>query len=208
MICPPLVIASFCSWKHARWCLKGGSGCFLRGWFNTDVKNSFLEWLMTVSARFGISFQSNWWTTFVGFYFSSGVWEFFLGLPVGTCSLTSLDWLTYQISSGLALWIHSRWSWLNLFLIDSLLVICFDRFWVTNWFHLSYGVLWGFGNISSFTEFLRESNLFQGLLKQSSTISCSAEGPSIFVFALSNFIGVVCIGQVIFVFAGPGRKRR
>ena len=62
VICRPLVIIGFRSWKNTRWGLKGGSGSFLRGWFNSDVKNTFLkclEWLMTISDRVGRSFQSN-----------------------------------------------------------------------------------------------------------------------------------------------------
>jgi hypothetical protein len=58
----------------------------------------------------------------------------------------------------------------------------------------SYGDLRG---ISGYTESLGESNGLQRLLKQSLTISTSAEGLNIFVFVFSNYTEIIYIGQAI-----------
>ena len=61
----------------------------------------------------------------------------------------------------------------------------------------SYGDL---RSISEYTESLRESNRLQRLLKQSLTISTSAEGPNIFVFVFSNYTEIIYTGQVCFIY--------
>ena len=53
-------------------------------------------------------------------------------------------------------------------------------------------------SISGYTETPGKSNWFQRLLKQSSTISTSAEGPNIFVFVFSNYTEIIYAGQAIF----------
>ena len=58
----------------------------------------------------------------------------------------------------------------------------------------SYGDL---RSISGYTESLGESAGFQRLLKQSLTISTSAEGLNIFVFVFSNYIGKLYLSQAL-----------
>ena len=57
-------------------------------------------------------------------------------------------------------------------------------------------------SISEYTEYPRKSNRLQRLLKQSLTISASAEGLNIFVFVLSNYTDNIYVSQVIIVFTG------
>ena len=94
--------------------------------------------------------------------------------------------------------IHSRWSWMNLSSIGSSLVIWFGWFGVTHCHHWCYGVLWRFRSISGYTESLGESNWSQRLLRQSSTISTSVEGPNIFVFVCSNYSEIIYTVQAVF----------
>ena len=63
-------------------------------------------------------------------------------------------------------------------------------------------------SIYEYTESLRESNWFQRLLKQSLTISASAEGLNIFVFVFSNYTDNIYASQVIFVFTGLEGEER
>ena len=63
-------------------------------------------------------------------------------------------------------------------------------------------------SIYEYTESLRESNWFQRLLKQSLTISASAEGLNIFVFVFSNYTANIYASQVIFVFTGLEGEER
>ena len=84
---------------------------------------------------------------------------------------------------------------MNLSSIGSSLVIWSDWFGVTHWYNWFYGVFGDLRSISGYTESLGESNRFQRLLKQSSTISTSAEGPNIFVFVFSNYTDIIYAGQ-------------
>ena len=69
----------------------------------------------------------------------------------------------------------------------------------------SYGDL---RSISGYTESLGESNQFQRLLKQSSTISTSAEGLNIFVFVFSNYTVLFMKVKQFFAFTGLEDEKR